>query len=46
MKEQLSDSVNDQLESEQYTLKFYFGSIPPDEIEKAKKEALNDINNN
>ena len=46
MTEQLSDSVNDKLESEQYSLHFYFGPIPPTELEKAKKEALNDINNN
>lgn len=45
MKEQLSETVNDQLEFEKYSLKFYFGSIPPDELERAKQEVLNDINN-
>lgn len=45
MKEQLSDTVNDQLESDKYSIKFFFGSTPPDEIERAKQEALKDINN-
>ena len=44
MEDPISDYSNDQLESEKYSLKFYFGSIPPDELERAKQEALNDIN--
>lgn len=45
MENQLSDKVTDQLESEKYSLKFYLGSIPPDELEKARQNALNDIEN-
>lgn len=45
MKEKLTGSVEDQLESEKYQLKFYFGAIDPLELEKAKQTALNDIKN-
>jgi hypothetical protein len=45
MNEKITDSANDKLESEKYSLKFYFGAISPEELEKAKKDALNDIKN-
>ena len=44
MEEPISDFSNDRLESETFSLKFYLGSIPPDELERARLEALNDIN--
>ena len=45
MKEKVTEATNDRLESEKYSLKFYLGSIPPDELETAKQDALNDIEN-
>lgn len=45
MKEKVTEATNDRLESDKYSLKFYLGSIPPDELEKAKQDALNDIEN-
>ena len=45
MEDPISDYSNDQLESEKYSIRFYLGSTPPDELERAKQEALNDINN-
>ena len=45
MKEKLTEATNDRLESEKYSIKFYLGSIPPDELERARKDALNDIEN-
>lgn len=45
MKEQLSDVSNDILESDKYFIKFYLGSVDPIELERAKQEALNDIEN-
>lgn len=45
MEEKITDATNDKLESEKYSIKFYFGSISPEELEKAKKDALNDIKN-
>ena len=45
MKEKVTDATNDKLESDKYSLKFYLGSIPPDELERAKQDALNDIEN-
>ena len=45
MEDPISDYSNDHLESEKYSLKFYFGPIPLDELEKAKQNALKDINN-
>lgn len=45
MKEKVTEATNDKLESEKYSIKFYLGSIPPDELERAKQDALNDIEN-
>ena len=45
MKEKVTEATNDRLESEKYSIKFYLGSIPPDELERAKQDALNDIEN-
>lgn len=45
MKEKVTDATNDKLESEKYSIKFYLGSIPPDELERARQDALNDIEN-
>lgn len=45
MKEKVTDATNDKLESDKYSLKFYLGSIPPDELERARQDALNDIEN-
>lgn len=45
MKEKVTEAANDKLESEKYSIKFYLGSIPPDELERARQNALNDIEN-
>ena len=45
MKEKVTEATNDTLESEKYSLKFYLGSIPPDELERARQDALIDIEN-
>lgn len=45
MKEKVTEATNDKLESEKFQLKFYLGSIPPDELERARQDALNDIEN-
>ena len=45
MKEKVTEATNDKLVSENYSLKFYLGSIPPDELERARQDALNDIEN-
>ena len=45
MEEKITAATNDKLESEKYSLKFYLGSIPPDELERARQDALNDIEN-
>ena len=41
MEEKITEAINDRLESEKYSLKFYLGSIPPDELERARQDALN-----
>lgn len=45
MKEKVTEATNDKLESEKYSIKFYLGSIPSDELERARQDALNDIEN-
>ena len=45
MKEKVTEATNDRLESEKYSLKYYLGSIPPDVLERARQDALNDIEN-
>lgn len=45
MEEKITEAINDKLESEKYSLKFYLGSISPDELERARQDALNDIEN-
>ena len=45
MEEKITEATNDKLESEKYSLKFYLGSIAPDELERARQNALNDIEN-
>lgn len=45
MKEKVTEATNDKLESEKYSLNFYLGSISPNELERAKQDALNDIEN-
>ena len=45
MKEKVTEATNDKLESEKYSIKFYLGSIPPDELERARQDALNDMEN-
>ena len=45
MNKKITEATNDKLESEKYSIKFYLGSIPPDELERARQDALNDIKN-
>lgn len=45
MNERVTEATNDKLESEKYSIKFYLGSISPDELERARQDALNDIEN-
>ena len=45
MEEKITETTNDRLESEKYSINFYLGSIPPDELERARQDVLNDIEN-